>query len=133
MQARAADAGTSPTTDDRASRTESYYGSSFSYIAPVVAIVSTNMVGDDPTVGIQIAQGGVLMTGVLNVIVGTIIRFAGKNALDRVLPPSITGPVAIVIGIALGKTALEMAAGTCCLKTLPVPRSRMTSGGWCRP
>jgi uracil permease len=92
-----------------------YYGSSFSYIAPVVAIVSLNTVGDDPTMGIRIAQGGIMLTGVANVLIGILIRFVGKASLDKVLPPSITGPVAMVIGIALGKTALDMASGACCL------------------
>jgi uracil permease len=35
---------------------------------------------------------------------------AGKASLDKVLPPIITGSVAIVIGISLAKAALDMAA-----------------------
>jgi hypothetical protein len=45
-------------------------------------------------------------TGVLNVLVGLLIMRIGKAALDKVLPPIITGSVAIVIGIALAGAAL---------------------------
>jgi uracil permease len=88
-----------------------YYGSSFSYIAPIVAITVTNIYGiDDPVTRIRIAQGGIMMTGVLNVLVGVLIRYIGKPALDKILPPEVTGSVATVIGIALAYTALSMAA-----------------------
>jgi uracil permease len=88
-----------------------YYGSSFSYIAPVVAITVTNIYGiDDPTMRIRIAQGGIMATGILNVLVGIIIRLMGKDKIDRILPPEVTGSVAIVIGVALAYAALSMAA-----------------------
>ena len=51
----------------------------------------------------------------LNVLVGLLIRLTGgKEAVDKVLPPIITGSVACTIGIGLGYTALTMASGTCC-------------------
>jgi uracil permease len=45
----------------------------------------------------------------LNVVVGIVIKYLGKERLDKVLPPTVTGSVAIVIGIALSKEALDMA------------------------
>ncbi len=88
-----------------------YYGSSFSYIAPIVAITVTNIYGiDDPTTRIRIAQGGIMMTGLLNILVGISIRYVGKATIDKILPPEITGSVATVIGIALAYSALGMAA-----------------------
>lgn len=102
-----------------------YYGSSFSYITAVVAIV--NII--EPGLGfgvaakpetISVVQAGFLATGIINVIVGLIIRVAGgKKAIDLVLPPVITGSVACTIGIGLGASALSMAAGTCCGVTDP--------------
>lgn len=88
-----------------------YYGSSFSYIAPIVAITATNIYGiDDPVTRIRIAQGGIMMTGLLNILIGIAIRYIGKDTIDKILPPEITGSVATVIGIALAYTALSMAA-----------------------
>ncbi len=88
-----------------------YYGSSFSYIAPVVAITVTNIYGiEDPILRIRIAQGGIMMTGLVNVLVGVLIRFIGKETIDKILPAEVTGSVATVIGIALAYAALSMAS-----------------------
>ena len=89
-----------------------YYGSSFSYIAAVTAITKPTFgVPADPAL-LSIVQTGFIATGVINIIVGLIIRFSGgKEALDKVLPPIVTGPVACTIGIGLGATALQMASG----------------------
>jgi uracil permease len=59
---------------------------------------------------VRIAQGGIMVTGFLNILVGIIIRYVGKDKIDRILPPEVTGSVAIVIGIALSYAALNMAA-----------------------
>ncbi|KAF0111782.1 MAG: uracil permease [Chloroflexi bacterium] len=97
-----------------------YYGSSFSYIAAVTAVVAVM----EPGLGfgvaakpetIAVVQAGFIATGLINIIVGLIIRLTGgKAGIDKVLPPVITGSVAIVIGIGLGYAALTMASGTCC-------------------
>jgi uracil permease len=84
-----------------------YYGSSFAYIVPVAAIVKLY--------GVPVAQAGIVATAFVSLLAGLLIRRVGRAALDRVLPPIITGSMAIVIGIALAKAALDMATGACCL------------------
>lgn len=84
-----------------------YYGSSFAYIVPVVAIAKAY--------GVPVAQAGIVATAFVSVLAGLIIRQVGRRALDRVLPPIVTGSMAIVIGIALAKAALDNATGACCL------------------
>jgi uracil permease len=91
-----------------------FYGSSFSYIASYLGIAKA--MGVDVKFGvpapdevISTLQGGIIATGILNIIVGFVIKVAGKPALDRVLPPVITGSVACVIGLGLSKAALDMA------------------------
>jgi uracil permease len=89
-----------------------YYGSSFSYLAAVMAITKTQF-GQvaDPHI-LSVVQAGFLATGIINVLVGFLIRVAGgKKALDVILPATITGPVACTIGIGLGATALSEASG----------------------
>lgn len=95
-----------------------YYGSSFSYITVVVTTMTLyagNCFGDPATVycaeGVRLVQVGILGTAVLEILVGLLIMRLGKAALDHVLPPIITGSVAIVIGIALSGSALNMAGG----------------------
>jgi uracil permease len=94
-----------------------YYGSSFSYISVVITVMSlyAPTCFDDPTTsycpdGVRIAQLGIMMTGVLNILIGLLIQQIGKENLDKVLPPIVTGSMAIVIGIALAGAALDMAA-----------------------
>jgi uracil permease len=94
-----------------------YYGSSFSYIAVVVSVMSIYdpaCFGDAaqfycPT-GVRIVQVGIMGTGLLNILMGFLIMRIGKEALDKVLPPVITGSIAITIGIALAGSALGMAS-----------------------
>jgi len=86
-----------------------YYGSSFSYIAATAMLTRAEFgvyAGDL----VRLAQVGIVATGLINVVVGLIIRFAGgKKAVDAILPPVITGSVAAVIGISLAYEALNMA------------------------
>lgn len=92
-----------------------YYGSSFSYIAAYVGIVR-QMTGAPATFGqpvpdevIRTMQAGIVATGILNIIVGFIIRAVGKAAVDKVLPPVVTGSVAAIIGFGLAFAALDLA------------------------
>ncbi len=94
-----------------------YYGSSFSYIAVVVTAMSL-YAGDcfaDPNTfycpeGVRLVQVGIMGTGLFNILIGLLIMRIGKDALDKVLPPIVTGSVAIVIGLALAGAALNMAS-----------------------
>lgn len=95
-----------------------YYGSSFSYIAVVVAAMArfAPVCFKDPTMvycpdGVRIVQVGIIGTAVLEILIGLLIMRVGKAALDRVLPPIITGSMALVIGIALAGAALNNAGG----------------------
>ncbi len=93
-----------------------FYGSSFSYIAAYQG-VAIAMTGAAPQFGVPLPnevlstmQGGIIVTGLLNIAVGFIIRAVGKASLDKVLPPIVTGSVAAIIGFGLAYAALSMAA-----------------------
>ncbi|KAA3661152.1 MAG: xanthine permease [Chloroflexi bacterium] len=86
-----------------------FYGSSFSYIAAYLAITNAEFGVPASDELLSTMQAGIVATGVLNIIVGLIIRKVGKAAVDKVLPPVVTGSVAAVIGFALGFAALDMA------------------------
>jgi uracil permease len=114
-----------------------YYGSSFSYIAAVSSIIlslepdlanSFGAPAQPATISVVVA--GFVCTGLINIIVGLIIRATGgKEGLDKVLPPEVTGPVAMIIGIGLAYTALTMASGTCC-GVDPVATPQVTLTWW---
>jgi len=87
-----------------------YYGSSFSYITATITLTGAafgTYAGKDL---VSLAQVGIVATGVINIIVGFIIARAGKDALDKILPPVLTGSVALVIGVTLGGAAMDMAS-----------------------
>jgi uracil permease len=93
-----------------------YYGSSFSYITVVITTMSlyANECFSDPNTfycpdGVRLVQVGIIGTAIVEILVGLLIMRIGKEALDKALPPVITGSVAIIIGVALAGSALGMA------------------------
>ena len=95
-----------------------YYGSSFSYIAVVIIVMSKFAPAcfSDPAQaycpdGVRIVQVGIILTALFEIAIGFLIMRVGKAALDRVLPPIVTGSMAIVIGVALAGAALNNAGG----------------------
>ncbi|MBN2508625.1 MAG: uracil permease [Spirochaetales bacterium] len=78
-----------------------YLGSSFAFIAPLIAISGSH--------GVAYALGGAFSVGIMYLIVAGIIRLFGTGWLDRVLPPVVIGSVIIVIGLKLAPTAMNMA------------------------
>jgi uracil permease len=104
-----------------------YYGSSFSYLAVVMTVMSNfapACYGDSTKFycpeGVQIVQVGIILTAVFEILVGLLIMRAGKAALDRVLPPIITGSMAMVIGVALANSALGNAGNWAAPDVAPV-------------
>jgi len=90
-----------------------FYGSSFSYIASYLGIAQAmghkiQFGVPAPDEVISVMQIGIIATGILNVAIGYLIKAVGKSAVDRVLPPVVTGAVACVIGFGLAKAALDM-------------------------
>ena len=90
-----------------------FYGSSFSYIAAyqgVSAAVTgtpyTPFSGPLPDEALSTMQAGIVVTGIINILVGLLIRSIGKENLDKVLPPVVTGSVAAIIGFGLAFAAV---------------------------
>ena len=93
-----------------------FYGSSFSYIAAYLAIAQ-QMTGSLPQFGVPLPdevistmQAGIVVTGLLNIGIGFLIRAIGKEKIDMVLPPIVTGSVAAIIGFGLAFAALGQMA-----------------------
>jgi uracil permease len=78
-----------------------YLGSSFAFIAPVIAAKATG--------GPGAAMIGSFMAGLVYGVVALIIKKAGYRWIMNLLPPVVVGPVIIVIGLALAGTAVNMA------------------------
>ena len=78
-----------------------FLGSSFAFIPALIGIAEKY--------GMAYALGGAMCAGLFYAIVAGIIRIAGKNWLDKALPPVVIGSVIIVIGLNLAPTAMQSA------------------------
>lgn len=87
-----------------------YYGSSFAYLTAIASMCAANgweaVNGILPPQAIQAAQFGIIMSGLVSIAAGLIVRFAGTKAVEKLLPASITGSVAMIIGLTLAGNAL---------------------------
>jgi Xanthine/uracil permeases len=88
-----------------------FYGSSFSYITAIVAITGAKygQVASDAL--ISKAQFGIVASGLISILAGFLVNKFGKDKIDKVLPPTITGSIAIIIGLSLTNTAMTNASG----------------------
>lgn len=88
-----------------------YYGSSFAYLTAISSMCAAEgfekVNGILPTEAIQYAQFGIILSGLVSIVAGIIVRFCGRDAVEKILPASITGPVAMIIGITLAGNALS--------------------------
>ncbi len=105
-----------------------FLGSSFAYIAP---IMSASVIGlglnNDQVQGYLNSQTsltdlgltgsdlnlfavtvGLVSVGIIYLIVALIIKYAGTNWINKILPPVVIGPTIMVIGLSLAGVAVDM-------------------------
>jgi len=88
----------------------SYLGSSFSFIAVIIA--ATGYSGQGPNANLSVALGGIIAAGALYAAIGLAIAIAGNRWVERLMPPVVTGAVVAVIGLNLAPIAVKSASGT---------------------
>jgi len=81
----------------------SYLGSSFAFIAPIIAVG-----GGPGGANIPAALGGLVAAGVVYMIVAGIVKAFGTGWLNKLLPPALVGAIVIVIGLGLSAVAVKM-------------------------
>ena len=92
-----------------------FLGSSFAYLggfAAVAALDSGKYAAMDGAEKLQYACGGVVVAGLLYVVLALIIKLVGVKRVMRFLPPVVTGPIIILIGLNLAPSAVSNAS-TC--------------------
>jgi putative pyrimidine permease RutG len=83
----------------------SYLGSSFSFIAVVIA--ATAYAGSGPNANIGVALGGIIACGALYAIIGLIVMKSGIGWIETLMPPVVTGAIVAVIGLNLAPIAVK--------------------------
>ena len=76
-----------------------YLGSSFAFITPVAVAYTKG--------GIAGAMTGIMAVGLIYVIIAIIIKFVGKDWLEKLLPPVVIGPMIMIIGLGLAPSAIS--------------------------
>ena len=84
-----------------------YLGSSFAFIAPLIAAYLKG--------GIPGAMTGIMAVGLVYVVFAIIVKLIGKNWINKLLPPIVIGPMIMIIGLGLAPSAISqmgLTAGT---------------------
>jgi len=90
-------------------RIPSYLGSSFSFIAVVIA--ATGYGGSGPNPNIATALGGIAATGAVYAGIGLIVLATGTRWIEKLMPPALTGAIVAVIGLNLAPVAVHDMGG----------------------
>lgn len=109
-----------------------YYGSSFSYIAAIGGLMASEaLAGYTLDEKISVAQFGIIMSGLVSIAAGFVVNRFGRESVEKVLPATITGPIAMVIGLTLAGNALGDAtsiaidtAGTVTVAEAQIPMAK---------
>lgn len=85
-----------------------FYGSSFSYITAICSITGAQaFAGPVADEKIAAAQFGIVLSGFVSIAAGLVIKQFGQKAIEKVLPATVTGSIAMVIGLSLAGTAIK--------------------------
>ncbi|MBY4676397.1 uracil-xanthine permease family protein [Marinobacterium arenosum] len=80
-----------------------FLASSFVFIAPIAY--------SSKTWGVAATMGALFTAGVVYMLLAAIVKIKGSGFLHRLMPPVVTGPVIMVIGLGLAPIAVNMAMG----------------------
>lgn len=80
-----------------------YLGSSFAFIPPILAVAEGGTLAQ--------ATGAIAVAGVLYVVVSLALRFVEPGSIYRWVPPHVTGPIIVLIGLMLAPVAVANASG----------------------
>ena len=86
-------------------RLPSYLGSSFAFIAVVIA--ASGYTGSGPNPNIGVALGGIVAAGVVYALIGVLVQAFGTGWIERLMPPVVTGAIVAAIGLNLAPVAVK--------------------------
>ena len=90
-----------------------FLGSSFAFLGGFTAVkmldtgIYANMTDAEK---LPYACGGIVVAGLLYLVMAAVVKFVGIKRVMRFLPPVVTGPIIILIGLILAPTAVTSAS-----------------------
>lgn len=90
-----------------------FLGSSFAYLGGFYTVSQLKTgIFSDMTMGEKLpyACGGIVVAGLMYLILATVVKVVGVHRVMRFLPPIVTGPIIICIGLSLAPSAVSNAS-----------------------
>ena len=88
-----------------------FLGSSFAFLGGFSTVANLPAYdGVDPQTKLAYALGGVVVAGLLYLVLALVIKLVGVKKVMRFLPPVVTGPIIILIGLNLAPSAVSNAS-----------------------
>ena len=100
-----------------------FLGSSFAFLGGFAAMGAMDQgiyAGMDAAEKLQYACGGIVVAGLLYVVLAAIIKAVGVHRVMHYLPPVVTGPIIILIGLNLAPSAVSNASSCWWLALLSI-------------
>ncbi|MDD7148407.1 MAG: uracil-xanthine permease family protein [Lachnospiraceae bacterium] len=87
-----------------------FLGSSFAFMAGIMAIIGESRMGDSDFLDkLAAVKGALIIAGLVYVVFAGLIKLFGYEKVNKLLPPVVTGPIIIVIGLRLSGSAISNA------------------------
>lgn len=87
-----------------------FLGSSFAFMGGVSAVIGTSRMGDPDFLDkLAAVKGALIIAGFIYVLFSFLIKVLGYEKVNKLLPPIVTGPIIIVIGLRLSSSAINNA------------------------
>ncbi|MEG0806395.1 MAG: uracil-xanthine permease family protein [Lachnospiraceae bacterium] len=87
-----------------------FLGSSFAFMGGIMAIIGNSRMGDpDFMEKLASVKGALIIAGFIYVLFSILIKVVGYEKVNKLLPPIVTGPIIIVIGLRLSSSGINNA------------------------
>ncbi|MFA9378076.1 MAG: uracil-xanthine permease family protein [Lachnotalea sp.] len=87
-----------------------FLGSSFAFMGGIIAVIGNSRIGNpDFLEKLASVKGALIVSGIIYAIFAGLIKIIGYEKVNKLLPPIVTGPIIIVIGLRLSSSAINSA------------------------
>ncbi|NLP16965.1 MAG: uracil-xanthine permease [Clostridiales bacterium] len=87
-----------------------FLGSSFAFMVGIMAVLGDSRIGDaDFMPKLAAVKGAIIVAGLVYVLFAILIKLLGYEKVNKLLPPIVTGPIIVVIGLRLSGVAINSA------------------------
>ncbi|MDF2589120.1 MAG: putative rane protein [Anaerocolumna sp.] len=87
-----------------------FLGSSFAFMGGIIAVIGESRIGDPDFLDkLAAVKGALIIAGLIYALFSLLIKLVGYEKVNKLLPPIVTGPIIIVIGLRLSSVAINSA------------------------